>query len=153
MVHTPLIFASLKRFMSIFVMVPLILIDLGISILMFRPLTHSPHLFSISSGISLSHGILISQRLRNTILPINNTGDINPNESHIEAKVFSIFLLVKRWFFVVISTLNVSLSLFQFKPSILVSFAFVPRCSFAKFNSFSDLSSLVSKVGSLECHS
>ena len=138
--------------MSIFVVVSLILIDLGISILMFRPLTHFTHLFSISWGISLSHGILKSQRLRNSILPINNTGDINPNGSYIEAKVFSIFLLVKPWLSVGISTLNVSLCLSQLKPSILVSFAFVPRCSFAKFNSFSELRLFISKFGSLECH-
>ena len=67
---------------------------------------------------------------------------MNPNGSHIEAKLFSIFLLVKRWLSVGISTLNVSLCLSQFKPSILVSFAFVPRYSFAKCNSFSELRSL-----------
>ena len=138
--------------MSIFVVVSLILIDLGISILMFRPLTHFTHLFSIFWGISLSHGILKTQRLRNSILPINNTRDINPNGSYIEAKVFSIFLLVKLWLSVGISTLNMSLCLSQFKPSILVSFAFVPRCSFAKFNSFSELRLFISKFGSLECH-
>ena len=84
----------------------------------------------------MSNGILKSQRLRNSILPINNTGDINLNGSYIEAKVFSILLLVKRWLSVGIPTLNVSLCLSEFKPSLLVSFAFVPRCSFAKFNSF-----------------
>ena len=77
---------------------------------------------------------------------------MNPNGSHIEAKLFSIFLLVKRWLSVGISTLNVSLCLSQFKPSILVSFAFVPRCSFAKFNYFSELRLLVFKFGSLEWH-
>ena len=82
-VHTPLILASLKRCMSIFVMVSLILIDLGISILMFRTLTHSTYLFSISWGIWLSHCIFKSQRLWNSILPINNTGDINPNGLYI----------------------------------------------------------------------
>ena len=100
----------------------------------------------------MSYGILKSQRLRNSILPINNTGDINPNGSYIEAKVFSIFLLVKRWLSVGISTLNVSLCLSQFKLSILVSFAFVPRCSFGRFDSFSERRSLVSKFGSFECH-
>ena len=152
MVHTPLILASLKRCMSIFVIVSLILIHLGISILMFRPLTHFTHLFSISWGISLSDGILKSRRIGNSILPINNTGDINPSGSYIEAKIFSIFLLVMRWLSVSISTLIMSLCLSQFKSNILVSFAFVPRCSFAKFNSFSELRSLVSKFGSLECH-
>ena len=100
----------------------------------------------------MSHGILKSQRLRNSILPISNTGDINPNGSYIEAKVFSIFLLIKRWLSVGISTLNMSLCLSQFKPSILVSFAFVPRYSFAKCNSFSELRSLVSNFGLLECY-
>ena len=84
-VHTPLILPSLKRCMSIFVMVSLILTDLDIYILMFKPLTHFTHLLSISWGISSPHGILKSQRLRNSVLPINNTGDINPNGSHIEA--------------------------------------------------------------------
>ena len=46
---------------------------------------------------------------RNSILPINNTGDINPNGSYIEAKISSVLLLVKRWLSVGISTLNVSL--------------------------------------------
>ena len=125
-----------QKDVCLYVYVSLILIDLGISILMFRPLTHFTHLCSISWGISLSNGILKSQRLRNSILPINNTGDINLNGSYIEAKVFSILLLVKRWLSVGIPTLNVSLCLSEFKPSLLVSFAFVPRCSFAKFNSF-----------------
>ena len=100
----------------------------------------------------MSHGIPKPQRLRNSILPINNIGDINPNGLYIEAKVFSIFLLVKRWLSVGISTLNMSLCLSHFKPSILVSFAFVPRCSFAKCNSFSELRSLVYNFGLLECH-
>ena len=91
----------------------------------------------------MSDGILKSQRLRNSILTINNTCDINPNRPYIEAKAFSIFLSVKPWLSVGISTLNVSLYLSQFKPSILVSFAFVPRSSFAKFTSFSDLRSLL----------
>ena len=116
-------------------MVSLILIDLGIFILMFRPLTHFTHLLYIPCGISLSHGILKTQRFRNSILSVNNTGDVNPNGSYIEVKVLSTFLLVKRWFSVGISSLNVSLCLSQFKHSILVLFAFVPRCSFAKFNS------------------
>ena len=73
-------------------MIYLILIDLGISTLIFTPLTHFTYLFSISFGISLSHGILKSQRLRNSILPINNTGNIDPNGSYIEAKVLSTFL-------------------------------------------------------------
>ena len=90
----------------------------------------------------MSDGILKSQRLRNSILTINNTCDINPNRPYIEAKAFSIFLSVKPWLSVGISTLNVSLCLSQFKPSILVSFAFVPRSSFAKFSSFSELRSL-----------
>ena len=92
----------------------------------------------------MSDGILKSQRLRNSILTINNTCDINRRikRSYIEAKVFSIFLSVKPWLSAGISTLNVSLYLSQFKPSILVSFAFVPRSSFAKFTSFSDLRSL-----------
>ena len=77
--HTPLILASLKRCMSVFVMVSQILIDLDISILMLRALTHFIHLFSISWEISLSHGILKSQRLWNSILPTNNTSYINPN--------------------------------------------------------------------------
>ena len=133
-------------------MVSQILFDLGISILMLRPLVHFIHLFSISRGISLSHDILKSQRLWNSILPTNNTSDINPNGSYVEAKVLSIFLLVKRWLSVGIFTLNVSLYLSQFKPSILVSFAFVPRCSFGKFHSFSELRSFVSKFGSFECY-
>ena len=70
------------------------------------------------------------------MLKIDNTGDIDPNGSYIETKVLSTFLLVKSWLSVGISTLNVSLCLFKFKSSILVSFTFVPRCSFAKFNSF-----------------
>ena len=138
--------------MYAFVMVSLILIDLGISILIFRPLIHFTHLFSIFWGISLSHGILKSQRLWYSILPINNTDDMNPNGSHIEAELFSIFILVKRWFSVGISILNVSFCLSQFKPSIFVSFAFVRRCSFAKFNYFSELRLLVFKFGSLEWH-
>ena len=48
-VHSLLILASLKRCISIFFMLSLTLIDLGISILMFRPSTHFTHLFSISS--------------------------------------------------------------------------------------------------------
>ena len=133
-------------------MVSQILFDLGISILMLRPLAHFIHLFSISRGISLSHDILKSQRLWNSILPTNNTSDINPNGSYVEAKVLSIFLLAKRWLSVGISTLNVSLCLSQFKLSILVSFAFVPRCSFGRFDSFSERRSLVSKFGLFECH-
>ena len=43
--HTPLILASLKGCVAIFVTVSLILIDLGNSILMFRSLTHFTHLF------------------------------------------------------------------------------------------------------------
>ena len=129
--------------MSIFVMIYLILIDLGISTLILTPLTHFTYLFSISFGISLSHGILKSQRLRNSILPINNTDNKNPNGSYIEAKVLSTFLLVKHWLSVGINVANVltlemlrsltvSLCLSQFNPSILVSFAFVLKCSFAK---------------------
>ena len=137
--HTPLILASLKRCM--------ILTDLDICILLLRPLAHFTHLFSISWAILLSYGILKSQRLRNSILFI-----INPNGSYIEAKVFSIFLSVKRWLSVGISDLNVSLCVSQFNPSIFVSFAFVPRCSFAKFNSFWELKSMFPKFGSLECH-
>ena len=134
-VQTPLILASLKKFMSIFVMVSLLLTDIGISILMFRPLFHFFQLFSISRGILLCYGILKSQRFRNSILPINSTGDINPNVSRIQVKVLSTFILFKIWLSVDISTLNVSFCLSQFKPSILVSLAFVSRCSFAKFNS------------------
>ena len=93
--------------------------------------------------ISLSHGILESQRLRNSILPINSTDDINPNRTYIEAQVLGIFCLIKRWLSVDISTLNKSLCLSNFKPSILVSFPFVLRRSFAKFNSFWEVRSFV----------
>ena len=149
--HTPLILASLKSCMSMFVMVSLILIDLGISFWCsdYWPISPTYFLFLEQSRCPT---VFSNHRLRNSILPINNTGDINPNGSYIEAKVFSIFLLVKPWLSVGISTLNVSLCLSQLKPSILVSFAFVPRCSFAKFNSFSELRLFISKFGSLECH-
>ena len=123
--HTLLVLASLKSFMSVFVMVSLILIDRSLSILMFRPLINFTHLFSTSRKISLCHGILKSQRLRNSILQINKTGNINPDESYIEAKVLNIFLLVKHGLCVGFSTLNVSLCLSQFNSSIVDSFAFV----------------------------
>ena len=91
-------------------------------------------------------------KITESILQINNTGDINPNGPYIEGKVLSIFLLIKSWLSLSISTLNVSLCLSQFKFSILVSFTFIPRGSFAKFNSFWELRSLVSKSSSFECH-
>ena len=52
-----------------------------------------------------------------------------------EARIISASLLVKRWLSVGISTLSVDLCLSHFKPSILGSFDFVLRCSFAKCNS------------------
>ena len=119
--------------MSIFVIVPLILMDFVISILMLRSLTHFSDLFCII--FLLSHGILKSQKFWNSSLPINSIDDINSNGWYIEAKVLITFLLVKSWLSVSVSTLNMSLCLSQFKPSNLLSFAFVPKCSFAKFKS------------------
>ena len=150
--HTPSIIASLKRCMSIFVMVSMILIDSCISVLMCRLLIDFTHLFSTSWKISLCHGILKSQRLQNSILQINKTDNINPNGSYIEAKVLNLFLLVKHGLCIGFCTLNEFLCLSKFKPSIVVSFAFVPTCSFAKLNLFLELRLLVSKFGSLECH-
>ena len=151
-VHTPVILASLKRCMSIFVMVPLIIIHLSIYILMFRSLSHFTHLFPISRRILLSHGILKSKKFQNSSLPINSTDDINPNRLHIDANVLSTFLLVKLWLSVSVSILNGSLCLSQFKPSSLLSFAFVPRCSFLKFESVWEIRSLVAKIFSLDCY-
>ena len=130
-----------------FVVVSLILIDLGMSILMFRPLTHFTYLFFISWVITFFKGILKSQRFQNSILPINNTGDINPNGSHLEAKVLSTFLLIELRLSVSISNLIVSLCLSQFKSSFFASFDFVRRCYFEKNNSVWELSSLLSKFG------
>ena len=107
----------------------------------------------------MSYGILKSRRFRNSTLAINNTGDINANGLYIEPlwffsyiKVLSTILFVKRWFSLGISTLNVFLCLSNFKPIIFVSFAFVPRCFFAKFSFVWELRSLVSKFGSFECY-
>ena len=117
---------------TLFVMVSLMLIDFGMSILMFRPLTHFTYLFFISWVITFFKSILKSWRFQNSILPINNTGDINPNGSCLEANVLSKFLLIELGLSLSISNVMVSLCYSQFKSSILVSFDFVPRCSFEK---------------------
>ena len=60
------------------------------------------------------------------------------------------FLLVRRLLKLDISTINESLCLSQSIPSTFVSFAFVPNCCFAKFNSVVLHRSLVSDILSLE---
>ena len=77
-------------------------------------------------------------RFRNSILPINNTGDINPNGSYIETKVLSVFLLVKRWLSVGISTLNVSLFI-AVHTQYFSSIRFCFEMFFCKVNSFWEL--------------
>ena len=130
-----------------FVMVSLMLIDFGMSILIFRPLTHFTYLFFISWVITFFKSILKSWRFQNSILPINNTGDINPNGSYLEANVLSKFLVIELGLSLSISNMIVSLCYSQFKSSILVSFDFVSRCSFEKINSVWELRSLHSKFG------